>query len=127
MRRDRWKPGKNDRICEGHFLSSDYHCPPSLAGPLSTGKKYLKKDAVPSVFEFPSHFQPKSKKGRNPKKRDRPVVSERSSASLHKAAKIKKPNIESKNPIIDHSYASTISPRKVKANYQEKIKKKIKF
>ena len=35
----------------------------------SLGKKYLKKDAVPSVFTFPEHLIKNASKERNPKKR----------------------------------------------------------
>ena len=49
MRREKWKPSKNTRICEHHFLPSDYSLPPALCKHM-TYKKYLKRDAVPSVF-----------------------------------------------------------------------------
>lgn len=42
LRRDRFKPTVHTRICARHFLKSDYH-------PYS---KYLRKTAVPSVFDL---------------------------------------------------------------------------
>ena len=52
MRRDEWFPSKNARICENHFLPSDYNYPPEIIKQLIC-RKHLKRDAVPSVFNFP--------------------------------------------------------------------------
>ena len=81
----------------------------------SLGKKYLKKDAIPSVFNFPKHLQKRSPKKRAPVKRSNPGPPETP------------PAVDPKHVRIDHTYASNISPRKMKANYKKKLRQKNKI
>lgn len=51
MHREDWIPSKYSRICSNHFLAEDF----DTSSPF---RKYVKKDAVPSVFpELPKHLQ----------------------------------------------------------------------
>lgn len=51
IRRDNWQPSNHSRICSDHFKESEY----DLSSPF---RKYLNKDAVPSVIRtFPPHLQ----------------------------------------------------------------------
>ncbi|KAK4876049.1 hypothetical protein RN001_012471 [Aquatica leii] len=52
IKRENFIPTKYSKICSDHFLLSDYLERPGAC------KRYLKPDAVPSVFyAFPSHLQ----------------------------------------------------------------------
>ena len=84
----------------------------------SIGKKYLKKDSVPTVFNFPDHLNKTTKLRRSPLKRENPQ-----SASACLPPKIKKPNPK-ETSTHDHTYASKISPRKLQAKYRKKLKQK---
>ena len=53
MKRDHWKPSQYYFLCEKHFTPDDYVMGKQAANRL---KKYLKPDAVPSVFDFPPHL-----------------------------------------------------------------------
>ena len=118
MHRKDWQPTRNERICEKHFVPSDYHFPPFLNPSESIGKKYLKKDAVPTVFSFPDHLKKTTTVRRSPRKRQNPPSA---SASIP-------PNIKKSNPketsTHDHTYATKISPRKLQAKYRKKLKQK---
>ncbi len=50
IKRKDFKPKTYSRLCSLHFTENDYD-PPVISGPLR-----LKKNAVPSVFDFPIHF-----------------------------------------------------------------------
>ena len=53
IRRSKWTPGRVAHICSDHFSPESY----------LTSKPWLrnrlKRDAVPCVFNFPEHLQPK--------------------------------------------------------------------
>ena len=59
IRRVNLKPNSHTKICGEHFLPEDYVVP---------GSSYLKKNSIPSKFDFPQHLQ-KVKKERKPPKR----------------------------------------------------------
>ena len=118
MHRKDWQPARNERICEKHFLPSDYHFPPFLNPSESVGKKYLRKDAVPTVFSFPDHLKKTTTLRRSPRKRQNPP-----SASASIPPKIKKSNPKGTSTH-DHTYATKISPRKLQAKYRKKTKTK---
>ena len=50
--RKNFNPKESSRLCSAHFKPTDYN-PPVICGP-----PHLKKDAVPSVFDFPDHLLP---------------------------------------------------------------------
>ena len=75
---------------------------------VNVSKKYLRADAVPSVFNFPPHLQAENKKGKFPLKRKLPSCSGAKVTS--KAVPNKKQKLCS-NPEQDHSYC--VSPSKV--------------
>lgn len=45
MRRDKYRPSKTAVICSNHFVPSDFE--------ENTKIKRLKRDSIPSVFDFP--------------------------------------------------------------------------
>jgi len=52
LRRANWTPGRTARICSDHFTAECYdRSKPWL--------NKLKPDAVPTIFDFPAHLQPK--------------------------------------------------------------------
>ncbi len=119
MGREKWNPTKTSYICSQHFLASDYNYPPSLTQAVSLKQRYLKYDAVPSIFDFPDHLKKKPVKERNPKKREREVQHLSSDSNLPRAPKM---------PKLDHTCSATnVSPRKLKKKYSETIKKKNKI
>jgi hypothetical protein len=67
MKWDNWKPSKYAVFCEKHFTRDDYV---KVEG-WKRLKSVLKRDAVPSVFNFPPHLK-KAAKGRTPVKRKAP-------------------------------------------------------
>jgi hypothetical protein len=71
MKWDNWKPSKYAVLCEIHFTRDDYV---KVEGWKSL-KSVLKRDAVPSVFNFPPHLK-KAAKGRTPVKRKAPSPKE---------------------------------------------------
>ena len=71
MRREKWSPTKNSKICENHFLPSDYNFPPPIIIEFSC-KKYLKRDAVPSIFNFPDQVKGRYKSTYTPPKKNDP-------------------------------------------------------
>lgn len=52
--RENWTPSKTSRLCGEHFLQSDYLDQPGYA------RKFLKPDAVPSIFQYPKDLSPKT-------------------------------------------------------------------
>ena len=73
VKRADWKPTKHSVLCEKHFQPDDYVCgtknlaslyDPKTSKDLIPTKKYLKPDAVPSIFDFPAHL----KKNKTPRK-----------------------------------------------------------
>ena len=117
MRRKGWHPSKSERICEKHFIPGDYQYSPTLPFSQTLGRRYLKKDAVPSVFNFPEHLVKKNVERRAPPKRFHPPESNET-AGPSKQTKIMKVHET------DHTYACNISPSKLKAKYERKLKQK---
>ena len=113
MRRDKWQPTSSSYICGEHFHDSDYLYPSSLPHSNTLLKRYLKKEAVPSKFNFPPHLVKKAVKERNPKQR----ITDRQQYSpvIGPPTKVKRE---------DHTYACSVSPRKLKKQWKEKLRKK---
>ena len=63
MRREDFAPTSYSRICGEHFLPTDYY---------HSTSNFLRKDAVPSVFNFPLHLQKESAPPRRELKRKMP-------------------------------------------------------
>ena len=86
MKRADWKPTKYSVLCAEHFTPADYVSMgvQSIEG---QAKKYLKTDAVPSIFNFPEHLVKKTKL-RTPAKRKAPPS--KASESCKKAKKFPK-------------------------------------
>ena len=77
----------------------------------------MKKDAVLSVFEFPEHIMTKAAKERHPINRNAPAEK-----SLYSGAwSPKQPKL------CDHTYASKVSAKNVKAQYQQILSRKIRI
>lgn len=65
MKRDQWAPTPSSMLCSKHFKEEDYDC-----SGWSSMKKLKADDAVPSIFDFPSHLVLVEKKARpGPKRR----------------------------------------------------------
>lgn len=64
MKRDHWKPTQYSFLCEKHFTPDDY-----VMGSANKLKKYLKPDAIPTVFDFPSHLTKETNPRKSPMKR----------------------------------------------------------
>ena len=111
MRRDHWTPTKTSYMCSQHFLPTDYTDAPFSQHLSKSSRKFLKRDAVPSLFEFPGHLQKKPSKERNPKKR----------VFVDKVVETEKQN---KAPKLDHTYSTNLSPTKMQAKFKEKLKRK---
>ena len=53
MKRANWKPTTYSVLCEKHFTPNDYVMPQTQSVKCAgQTKKYLKPDAVPSIFDF---------------------------------------------------------------------------
>ncbi|CAG9819943.1 unnamed protein product [Phaedon cochleariae] len=50
---ENWTPTKSSKLCGEHFLPTDDSGIPGTA-------RFLKADAVPSIFSFPQHLLPKN-------------------------------------------------------------------
>ena len=50
LRRDKWNPSKWSFVCSKHFKETGYVTPPGLPNPR------FKRNAVPSIFDFPIHM-----------------------------------------------------------------------
>lgn len=100
MKRDHWKPSIYSVLCEKHFKPGDYLMGEEAANKL---KKYLKPDAIPSVFDFPPHLL----KETNPRK----PTTKRIATSPVTSVPNKKPKTDFQPISHDHTYC--ISPRKV--------------
>ena len=128
MKRDKWMPSKYSVLCEKHFTSNDYH-------DANRTKRILKPDAVPSIFQFPSHLNKISKPRSTPAKRKAPSPAKteapenKSKRKAPSPVKIEVPEKKSKlqTNLGEHSYC--VSPSKVIPKLRkslEKRKKKIK-
>jgi len=109
MKRDKWTPKATDFICSKHF--EGYHL-----------RKYassvqLRENAVPTLFDFPEHLQPKISKRR--------VLTRR----VHTPESVELdcnelPAVEGvENSIVElvreqHNYALLVSPRGIKRKYE---------
>ena len=84
MKRADWKPTKYSVLCAEHFTPADYVSMgvQSIEG---QAKKYLKTDAVPSIFNFPEHLVKKTKL-RTPAKRKAPPSKAASPAKRQKSS-----------------------------------------
>lgn len=72
MKREGFQPTKSSKLCSEHFLSSDFI--------FNFGKKSLKPDVIPTVFNFPKHLIKKEVKPR--------------SLRLNRTAVVKSPDID---------------------------------
>ena len=91
-----WTPSKYSVLCEQHFTPDDYICKgkPAIEGP---NKKYLKEDAIPSIFYFPPHLIRATTSRNFPKKRKAPSPPKKGSpAKSDHAGYIKLPTTEIK-------------------------------
>ena len=119
MKGDKWKPSQYSVLCEKHFKLHDYAMLGiQLMESTDQTKKYLKADAVPSVFNFPLNFQNKDGQRKSPRKRKAP--------SPQKHVAIKKPRHSDHPDIQDYAYS--MSSKKVIPKMKkclEKRKRKI--
>ena len=62
LRRVDFKPTPNSSVCSDHFLPSDYT-------DLTSERRKLKQDVIPTIFNFPMHLVRKTSKRKSPTKR----------------------------------------------------------
>ena len=110
VKRDKWIPSKYSYICSEHFNIADYVVPP--------GQAYtkLRKSAVPSKLNFPSHLMPKEKPSRRPIVYVKPPSNEASSSASKENESFS---------LKEHSYykkAKTTKQSPTKARLRKKIK-----
>ena len=68
-----WKSTTYSVLCEKHFTPNDYAMPQTQSVKCAgQTKKYLKPDAVPSIFDFPKHLKNSVKNIKPPTKRKAP-------------------------------------------------------
>ena len=111
MKRYQWKPSEYSVLCEKHFTPDDY-----VMGATNKLKKYLKSDAVPSVFDFPPHLE----KETNPRKC--PMKRKAASTSAVPDVPNKKPKRNSQPVGHDHIYCT--SPSKVIPKMKKSLENK---
>ncbi|XP_023238938.1 THAP domain-containing protein 6-like [Centruroides sculpturatus] len=116
-KRPKWKPTMWSVLCSAHFSSDSYYLS-------STTHKILKKDAVSSIFEFPDHLRKKNESRRvfirgwlndSEQNTSNIVIGTSSPLSSNTA-------IDATNPVlVDHTYAITESPRKIKNQLLQQV------
>ena len=115
MKRANWKPTTCSVLCEKHFTPNDYAMPQTQSVKCAgQTKKYLKPDAVPSIFDFPKNLKTSVKNKKPPTKRKAP--------SPKKTVPIKKPKYSTQLNMQDHSYCT--SPSKVIPRMKKSLEKK---
>ena len=118
MKRANWKPTTYSVLCEKHFTPNDYAMPQTQSVKCAgQTKKYLKPDAVPSIFDFPKNLKTSVKNRKPPTKRKAP--------SPKKTVPKKKPKYSTQPNMQDHSYCtspSKVIPRKKKSLVKKKKK-----
>ena len=115
IRRKDWTPTSNSYLCSDHFEEKCFLVRPNEI------RRRLNDSAVPSIFNFPSHLQPKPHQPRKARKQ-RAEASEGSSQDAPSPAKI------ARRVNIEHSYVSReqpLSPKMVQKT--AKLKRKIKI
>ncbi|KAG8173649.1 hypothetical protein JTE90_025293 [Oedothorax gibbosus] len=65
VKRESWKPSKSRALCGDHFAETAYK---------TSTRRYLKDDAVPSIFSLPSHLQKPKRERALPIRHPLPVV-----------------------------------------------------
>jgi len=76
MRRDNFTPSKQSKLCSKHFTNDCYDI-----SPWSSQKK-LKNDAIPSIFDFPTHLNKNTKPRKPPTNRQHNIISNNTNDSL---------------------------------------------
>lgn len=107
MRRAKWKPGRNTVICSRHFENEDFE--PFAEHRM---KRELKKTAVPTIFDYPEHLQPKKPKLRKPPF-DRSLAAD---SSKDGAAEVERSAIEEQELskwAVDHDHSYSTPDRMV--------------
>ena len=123
IRRKDWKPTSNSYLCSDHFEENCFVVRPNKIG------RRLNDSAVPSIFNFPPHLQPKPHTPRKARTRS----AEASASSSHVSPVVEVQDAPSPEKIVrrvnvEHSYMSRdppLSPEMVEKT--EKLKKKIKI
>ena len=117
MRREKSMPSKYSVLCENHFTSNDYNTRVdyNLEDGIHQTKKYLKQDAVPSVFDFPPHLVNIAKPRHVPAKR-------KAQSPAREEVPVKKPRSQPTCITSDHNYCT--SPSKVIPKMKRSLDKK---
>lgn len=107
-----WEPKKADVLCSRHFKKSDF----DTRGP----NIRLKPGVIPSIFEFPSHFQ--LRRGRVHGRRNSPLKTLPVTVHNHQLADLASSTGELHSQfILEHSYSVMDSPKKLKCKLDQVI------
>ena len=124
IRRNNWKPTSNSYLCSDHFEENCFVVRPNKIG------RRLNDSAVPSIFNFPSHLQPKPHTPRKPP-RKRPAEASEGSSPVTPVVEVQDaptPEKIARRVNAEHSYISRdqpLSPEMVQKT--EQLRKKIKI
>lgn len=112
MKRNKWQPTASSYICSKHFAENCFRT--------YSNQLRLKEDAVPSVFDFPSHLQ-KRRAERRPLVKYDSLQSTEAVLSTSSICDIHAEQSPSVNAM--HNYAVMTSPRAVKRKYEDMLQK----
>ncbi|XP_067007780.2 uncharacterized protein [Anabrus simplex] len=101
-----FKPGKHTRICSAHFLPSDY-LEESIWTGLAHSRRFLKRDAVPSVFSWHKEPHQRRELWKNSKKICYPHLTDESITVVEETQKDLFPSnsVSEKDSVIDEADA----------------------
>ncbi|GFN80520.1 THAP domain containing 9 [Plakobranchus ocellatus] len=101
-----WMPTKNTKLCSAHFLPDCFD---------QTGQtRRLKADAVPTIFNFPEHVKQKSSSSRTTTTAKRAETSTPLDVIAPSTSSSSTPDEANTCISIEHGYAISHSPRKLK-------------
>ncbi|CAM5106529.1 unnamed protein product [Eretmochelys imbricata] len=107
-----WEPKKADVLCSRHFKKSDF----DTRGP----NIRLKPGVIPSIFEFPSHFQ--QRRGKVHGRRNFPLKTLPVTVHNHQLVDLPSSTGEFHSQfILEHSYSILDSPKKLKCKLDQVI------
>ncbi|CAM5138989.1 unnamed protein product [Natator depressus] len=107
-----WEPKKADVLCSRHFKKSDF----DTRGP----NIRLKPGVIPSIFEFPSHFQ--QRQGKVHGRRNSPLKTLPVTVHNHQLVDLPSSTGEFHSQfILEHSYSILDSPKKLKYKLDQVI------
>lgn len=120
MKREKFVPNDNSRLCNAHFLPTDYNYG-------DANKPRLLPCAIPSVFSFPERLQKKPATRRPPKKRNINEIDEVPEQPDTKKQRVIAPRYEDKSTQTIYQPSSPMLRRKIKTLHQKLRRKNTKI